>query len=192
LAELNPAAGKTDRDAEGRRNNRLADAPGPARDPGPWKSGDSLPTRRAPNIARKALEISAEIEPAGSEGVIVTQGGAARGYAIYLTHGKLAFAVREDGDLTTIVAKDPLGKGHFLVQATLHGDGALALVADGKQVAQGKAAGLITQQPRAGFSVGRAEFAAVGDYVTPNPFQGKVNNVRVKVTAVPEASGAKN
>ena len=70
--------------------------------------------------------------------------------------GKLAFAVRENGDLTTIVAKDPLGNGHFSVQATLHADGALALLVDGKQVAEGKAAGLIPQQPRAGFSVGTA------------------------------------
>ena len=134
------------------------------------------------------MEISAEIEPAGTEGVIVTQGGAAHGYAIYLTQGKLAFAVRENGDLTTIVAKDPLGNGHFLVQATLHEDGALALLVDGKQVAEGKAAGLIPQQPRAGFSVGTAGRGAVGDYVTPNPFKGKVTNVRVK-TAAQDATG---
>jgi hypothetical protein len=144
---------------------------------------------RAPNVARKALEISAEIEPAGTDGVIVTQGGAAHGYAIYLTQGKLAFAVRESRDLTTIVAKNPLGRGHFLVQATLHENGALALLVDGKQVAQGKAAGLIPQQPKAGFSVGTAGFAVVGDYVASNPFPGKVTNVRVKTTPVHEAAG---
>ena len=193
LAELNPAGGKTDRDGEGRRNNNVANV-GTADSPravGPWKSGDTLPSARAPWIARKPLEISAEIEPAGSEGVVVTQGGAAHGYVIYLTHGKLAFAVREKGDLTTIVAKDPLGSGHFLVQATLHADGALALLVDGKQVAAGKAPGLIPQQPRAGFWVGTAGRGAVGDYATPNPFHGKVTNVRVKTTTVPEAAGAK-
>ena len=57
--------------------------------------------------------------------MIVTQGGGARGYAIYLTAGKLAFAVREGGTLTAIVAKTPLGDGHFLVQATLQANGAL-------------------------------------------------------------------
>ncbi len=123
--------------------------------------------------------------------MVVTQGGAARGYAIYLTKGKLAFAVRENGDLTTIVAKEPLGKGHFLVQATLQEDGALALLVNGKQVATGKAAGLIPQQPGAGFSVGAAGLGAVGNYVAPNPFLGKVTNVRVKTTAVHKATGAK-
>jgi arylsulfatase len=171
LTQLNPAGGKTD-------------SPGAARAVGPWKSGDTLPSEQAPNIARKALEISADIEPNGAEGVIVTQGGAAFGYAIYLADGKLAFAVREKGELTTIVAKKPLGKGHFSVQAMLHEGGAMALLVDGKQVAEGKAAGPIPQQPKAGFLVGRAGGGVVGNYVAPNPFNGKVSNVRVTATAV--------
>jgi len=155
-------------------------AAGPSRAAGPWKSGDSLPNTQAPNIARKALEISAEIEPAGTEGIIVTQGGTGNGYAIYLADGKLAFAVREKGELTTIIAKEPLGNGHFLVRATLDEDGALTLLADGKQIAEGKAPGLIPQQPKAGFFVGKAGAGAVGEYQTPDPFDGKVTNVRVK------------
>ena len=184
LAELNPAGGKTDRDSEGPRGRIAAGSSGAVRPTGPWASGDSLPGAEAPDVARKALEILAEIEPAGTEGVIVTQGGAAHGYAIYLTDGKLAFAVREKKELTTIVAKEPLGKGHFLVQATLHEDGALELLVDGKPVAEGKAAGLIPQQPRAGFWVARAGPATVGDYQTPDPFDGKVTNVRVKTAGV--------
>jgi len=95
LAELNPAGGKMDRAGDVPRNNNLAGTSDSARAVGPWKSGDTLPSMRAPDIAQKALEISAEIEPTGTEGVVVTQGGAARGYAIYLTDGKLAFAVRK-------------------------------------------------------------------------------------------------
>ena len=53
----------------------------------------------------------------------------------------------------------------------------MALVVDGKEVARGEAGGLIAQQPAAGFAVGSAPFAAVGDYAMPNPFQGKVTDV---------------
>ena len=95
----------------------------------------------APAIGGKALEITAEIEPSGADGVVITQGGAARGYAIYLTQGKLAFAVRESKALTTITAKEPLGTGHFTVKATLHADGAMSLFVDDKQVAEGKTGG---------------------------------------------------
>ena len=77
------------------------------------------------------------------------------------------------------------------MRATVHEDGALALLVDGKQVAEGKAAGLIPQQPRVGFSVGAAANAAVGDYDIPSPFKGKVTNVRVKTTAVHDVTGGK-
>ncbi|HEV2972560.1 MAG TPA: sulfatase-like hydrolase/transferase [Pirellulales bacterium] len=183
LAELNPAAGKTDRENDGpRRNNRVA-VSGSASAVGPWKSGDSLPSAEAPSIGGKALEVSAEIEAEGTEGVIVSQGGPARGYAIYLTKGKLAFAVRQGTELTAINAKDPLGNGHFVIQAALRQDGAMTISVDGKQVAEGMANGLIRQQPGAGLTVGSSGKAAVGEYTAPNPFEGKVTNVRVKATA---------
>jgi arylsulfatase A len=180
LEELNPAGGKIDRDGGGGRNQRVAR--GSATAVGPWKSGDTLTAQQAPAIGGKALEISAEIEPAGTEGVVVQQGGGARGYALYLAHGKLAFAVRESGMLTTITAKEPLGTSHYAVKATLRAGGALALFIDGKQVAEGKAAGLIAPQPKAGLFVGSCGKGAVGDYTGPNPFKGKVSNVRVQAS----------
>jgi arylsulfatase A len=182
LEELNPAGGKTDKGGAAPRKRQVAS--GSAQAVGPWKSGDSLLGAQAPAIGGKALEISAEIEPAGNEGVIVQQGGGARGYAIYLTHGKLAFAVRENSTLTTIVAKEPLGEGRFRVKAALHVGGAMALFVDGKQVAEGKAGGLIALQPKAGLFVGHTGKAAVGEYATPNPFKGKMTNVRVKTNSV--------
>ena len=115
--------------------------------------------------------------------MIVTQGGGARGYAIYLTKDRLAFAVRQGGELTIIKAKDPLGNGHFLIQATLRDGGAMALLVDGKQVAEGNAGGLIRQQPQAGLTVGSAGQVGVGEYEVPNSFKGKVTSVRVKATA---------
>jgi hypothetical protein len=149
--------------------------------------GDELPEAEAPEVAGKALEITAEVESAGTSGVIVMQGGAAQGYAIYLKDGKLSFAVRESRELTTISAKEALGNGHFQVQAALHQDGAMTLAVDGKQVAEGKVAGPIPQQPRAGLFIGKAGGKAggnaVGEFDPPDPFSGKVTNVRVQAAA---------
>ncbi len=180
LAELNPLTGKADRDTDGQQPGKIA-----ARSVGPWKSGDTVAGPRAPEIANRPLDISAEIEPDGHDGLIVSQGGGARGYAVYLAGDKLAFAVREKSKLTTITAKEPLGSGRFSVEATLHADGALALLVDGKRVAEGKTDGLIGMQPKAGLSVGATGKAAVGDYAAPFTFAGKITNVRVK-TMTPE------
>lgn len=181
LNDLNPGAGKKDEEGP----NRVARANGgSARATGPWKSGDTLAGPEAPAVAGKPLDISAEIDPTGTSGVIVTQGGAAQGYAIYLTDGKLAFAVREARELTTIAAKEPLGNGHFQIQAMLGSDGKMTLSVDGKQVAEGKAAGPIPIQPRAGLSVGKAGVGkGPGDFETPTDFSGKIYNVRVNATS---------
>jgi arylsulfatase A len=186
LTELNPAGGKTDADgAGGNRRNRIAAAPStkPVSPTGPWASGDILTGAAAPNVSGKPLKISAEVDAAGTDGVIVAQGGPGNGYALFVKGGKLTFSVRETRELTTISAKEPLGNGHFQVQAILHQDGALGLSVNGKPVADGKAAGLIPQQPRAAFTVGKAGNAVVGDYPASTSFEAKVTNVQVNAAA---------
>jgi arylsulfatase A len=183
LAELNPGAGKTD-SGGGRLANR-----GTNTNPvGPWKTGDFLPSAQAPQVAGKALELSAEIDPTGADGVIVAQGAGAQGYALYLTGGKLAFAVRENKTLTTIVSKDPLGSGHFVIQATLRADGAMDLIANKTQLATGKAGGPIPIQPKAAFTVGTAGRGAVGEYDPSIVFKGKITNVTVNTVAANQPS----
>jgi arylsulfatase A-like enzyme len=159
------------------------DAPASVGSDGPWNSGDSVTGKRAPDVAGRPLEISANIDVTGNNGVIVSQGGLNQGFAIYLSEGKLSFAVRENKELTTIASNDTLGSGHFSVKATLASDGTLTLGVNGKQVALGKASGLIPQQPKAGLSVGNSDFGSVGDYDSPNPFAGKVADVRIKALA---------
>lgn len=183
LTELNPAGGK--KDEEGPR--RIAKAPtGSTTATGPWNAGDTLPGAQAPAIGGKPLEISAEVEATGSSGIIVSQGGPAQGYVLYLKDGKLAFAIRESREFTTIASKDALPSGHHQIQATLGADGAMVLRIDGNEAATGKAGGPIPQQPRAGLFIGKAgNGKSVGDFEAAGEFPGKVTNVRVK-TAQPD------
>ncbi|HEY2589327.1 MAG TPA: sulfatase-like hydrolase/transferase [Tepidisphaeraceae bacterium] len=180
LTQLDPAAGKKDEEGP-RRVARANGGAGSATATGPWKSGDTLRGPNAPAVAGKPLDVSADVESAGeTSGVIVTQGGAAQGYAIYLKDGKLAFAVRETRELTTIVAQDALAKGSHHIEATLAADGAMALLVDGQKAAEGKAPGPVPQQPRAGLFVGKPPARGpVVDLEAPAEFAGKITNVRV-------------
>jgi hypothetical protein len=60
---------------------------------GPYKNGDALNAKDAPQLANHALLVSAEIEPADTNGVIIAQGAGGNGYALYLKDGKPAFAI---------------------------------------------------------------------------------------------------
>jgi arylsulfatase A len=187
LAQLDPGAGKKDEEGTGRMARGAKGGAGSATATGPWKSGDILRGPAAPAIADKPLDVSADVESAGdgtSAGIIVTQGGAAQGYAIYLKDGKLAFAVREARELTTIAAPDALANGSHHIEATLASDGTMALLVDGKKAAEGKAPGPIPQQPRAGLFVGKLPARGpVVDLEAPAEFGGKITNVRVNAAA---------
>lgn len=146
---------------------------------GPWRAGDVLGRADAPSVANRPWVLTAQIEPKGPNGVIVAQGGTAHGYALYLQDGKPAFALRIARQLTTIRANEPLGSGRFTVEARLADDGRMTLSVEGRQVAEGRAPGLLTAQPARGLAVG-SDDGPVGDYAAPNRFTGKIENVTLR------------
>ncbi|MCW5560069.1 MAG: sulfatase-like hydrolase/transferase, partial [Verrucomicrobiae bacterium] len=151
-----------------------------ARQQGPWKKGDRLSSEDAPQVGGRALQISARVGLPG-DGVIVAQGANQHGYALYLHDGKLAFAVRASGELTVVETKTRVDRQHFVAQADLANDGRIRLSIDGQTVAEGRAPGLIPDQPGDGFTVGSDANGAVGEYASPNPFPGEVEDVRVLI-----------
>ena len=55
----------------------------------------------------------------------------------------------------------------------------MTLAIDGRTVAQGKAAGLISRQPMEDFCVGHDNRMAVGEYVAPARFNGTIKNLKI-------------
>lgn len=172
-------------DGNGRRrpDGRLggnAQATSNASKTGPWKSGDVLSGEESPEIAGKAFTISAEIESERvPQGVILAQGGTARGYALHVQDGKLLFSVRSGGDLSTITSTEPLEAGSHKLEASLGADGQVILKVDGRPVGEGKVNGSIGQRPGEGLTVGDDGRTPVGQYTAPHSFTGKVANVSV-------------
>ncbi|MDB6171032.1 MAG: arylsulfatase family protein [Chthoniobacteraceae bacterium] len=148
---------------------------------GPWKTGDSLSGQESPQIARHSLSIAARIDDGTPNGVIVAQGARKNGFALYLKDGKLAFALRIQGELTAITSNKAVGPGAHSLEARLGADGKVVLLIDGESAGEGNAPGSIPSQPGEGLTVGSDGKGAVGDYSAPNDFTGKVDNVTVKV-----------
>ena len=140
--------------------------------------GDTLASGEAPQIAGKALLISAQVEPKSVSGVIVAQGGSQIGYALHLREGKLVFTVREHSQLISIMAAET-PPARFRLEARLTRDGAMTLAVDGETVASGKASGLITAQPQEDFCVGFDNGRPVGDYDGKPHFRGAISELKV-------------
>ncbi len=131
-----------------------------------------------PQLVGKALTITCTVTPKSPGGVILAQGGDQRGYALYLDEGKPTFIVRQQGTLYTAAAPTA-PTGTFSLEAHLEKDGAMTLAVNGTIVANAKAPGVFTVQPKDELSIGEDTQSAVGDYKLPFPLEGKVENVKV-------------
>ncbi len=140
--------------------------------------GGTLPSDEAPQIAGKALTISAQVSPESPSGVIVAQGGSKCGYALHLSKGQLVFTVCEHGRAVSVSTKE-LPQGRFQFEARLARDGTMTLVTDGKVAATGKASGSITVQPVEDFCLGFDNGRPVGEYDGHPLFRGSISKLKV-------------
>ena len=144
-----------------------------------FRAGEHLNGDVAPQIADRALIITARFDTQQQDGVIIAQGGLAHGYALYVQDGELLFAVRRNQSLT-IVSGGKISEGRHKATATFAKTGDVELVVDDRPAATGKAAGAIALTPVDGLYVGADRGAPVGLYEVPNSFGGMIESVTVK------------
>ncbi len=144
------------------------------------KAGDHLERESAPHVARRAFTITAKFEGDGQDGVIVAQGGSSQGYALFVREGKLVFALRRAGVLTSVSAGE-VSKGAHAAMARVSATGELSLTLDGQSAAGAKAAGVLPTMPQDGLEVGRDDGGLVGGYGAENSFKGRISAVEVRL-----------
>lgn len=141
------------------------------------QAGADLAKEEAPQIAEQAFKVTVELETPAGDGVLVAQGGAAHGWAMYMKDGTLHWVTRRANKSEEATA--PVGQARSL-SATLSRDGTVTLQADGREVAK-KKVGLVKQMPLDGLQVGSDQAGAVGDYTAPFAYKGKVKRVLIQV-----------
>jgi arylsulfatase len=144
------------------------------------KKGDRLARSEAPAVARRAFSISAEFDAGRGDGVIVAQGGTARGYALFVQQGRLVFLVRAGAEPASISTPTALS-GPRSALAQLTRDGKMTLAVDGKVVADGNAGGPIPTMPVDGLDVGCDSEGLVGPYGEDNSFKGELRSVTIEL-----------
>ena len=142
------------------------------------KMGDHLDRAHAPAIAGRGFTITARFEAEEPQGVIVAQGGTARGYALFVEDGKLVFLVRAAGQATRVATPDAVKGAHTAV-ARFDRSGTLTLALDGQPAVSGQAPGLIEPMPVDGLEVGSDQGGPVGPYPADHQFRGTIESVRI-------------
>ena len=126
----------------------------------------------APQLQGKPFTVTATVQSPRPDGVVIAQGGKAFGYALYFIDGRPAFAYRNRGTLTTLIAKEAVSD-RITLAASVDAR-AITLTVNGVKAAEVASPGLLEQQPAIGLSVGFDSIHPVGDYEVPNRFNGRV------------------
>ncbi|MEM8667152.1 MAG: PQQ-binding-like beta-propeller repeat protein [Planctomycetota bacterium] len=138
-----------------------------------------FPKTASLNPAGKPITVEAWVTSTRQQGVIVARGGPAEGFALVLKGGRPTFHIRADDSLKTIQGKKRIiGGWHHLV-GVLGKDKSMRLYVDGEMVAEGMATSLLTGDPAQAMEIGVDAQTAVGDYQSPSPFTGIIDEVRL-------------
>jgi arylsulfatase len=162
---------------------------------------DRIPLAVAPELTARAHRLTAEIEvpPAGSDGVIVAEGGRYGGFSLYVKDGKLIYENNTFGTVHERITADaalPAGHATVTVQFTpdasggimailarkIPGPGQATLLVNGKQVGQthfSKFGGFASSIDEP-LDIGRDSGSPVSaSYDSPNPYAGRVTRVTI-------------
>ena len=164
--------------------------------------GGTIAGRQIPDFADHQISFVADVKPQQMgrgplQGVLISHGANRDGYAVFIQDGKLNFQVNQRGRKTIISSTDELPRA-FTVKASLLADGKMTLSVDGKQVAEGKAAGLFAAVPDGIIRFGNNRqrrygdapaIPNVGNYPDDFDFTGILDNGRLVIvnTQEPEA-----
>ena len=147
--------------------------------------GSYVQVRSTPklNPKGKPITIEAWVTTTKQQGVIVARGGPAQGYALTLKGGKPNFLVRAGDELSKVVGgKRIIGGWHHIV-GVLAEDKSMKLYVDGQLAGEGKAKKLLTGDPAQPMEIGIDGGTAVGEYKSPFPLTGLVDEVRLYFAA---------
>ncbi len=144
------------------------------------KAGTDLPKPQAPMLKDKAFTVSIKIAKPGTQGVLVAQGGSSAGFSIYQKAGKVWFAVRRNGQLSTVSTSAPKQAGTLKV--TLNKDASVTIAYENQTQSSGKVSGLLNAMPADGIQVGTDLAGIVGDHQADFAFDGELQNVLLTIS----------
>ncbi len=164
-----------------------ADRPGGPKKPKPAKPidwdktriGDVIPASQAPNVSGRAFTLSATIDSADAAGVLISHGGSAIGYSLYITAEKRAvFAIRSGKEGVSRL-QVPLKGEAIRLTCGIDKEGKMFLQTnDDKAITI--ASRFLSRHPSEAMSIGHDEANAVDTQSPEAYYPGKLSDLRLE------------
>ena len=150
-------------------------------------NGDGeLSRKEAPYVPGNGFTVEVTLEELGTEGVLVAQGGSARGWALYQgkngEHSKVTFRIRSGNGEGSAVSLGRVPKNTKTITAVLFSDGRVRFKFNGKyRGGRSSTTPVVDRMPIDGLQVGRDEGGLVGDYGKHNAYDGEIKSVVIEL-----------
>jgi hypothetical protein len=145
-----------------------------------FKKG-AVPNNKAPYIQGRGIEVNVAFSYSGSDGVLVAQGGASEGYALWVKDGIPQWTVKRTDEGTTIAGGNKLSSGKHSLSVVQDKKGMAVLKLDGKEIAKGSVGWSFKMQPHDTLSVGIDSGSPVTDYGKSKRYTGDIDQVEIKL-----------
>jgi len=145
------------------------------------KLGDTFTSASLPDISSKAFSIQAtvEIEPGGKpNGIILTHGGSAVGYALYAKDGNLFFTVRLGANA---VQKIAFGSPRKKMEITASLTKEKLSIQVGEKSVEAKSHGLLSRHPQEDICVGHDDKNPVDAEAPSTRINGKLTDLKFSI-----------
>lgn len=143
------------------------------------KAGADLPQNKSPMLKGKAFSMTVRLAEAGTQGVLVAQGGTAAGYSLYQKDGKLWFCQRIKGKASTISGTAPTSG--CTLEFRQDKNGSVTIKAGDSLLLSGDVPGPLDTMPIDGLQIGQDTGGWVGDYSSNFKYDGKIEQVRLLI-----------
>jgi len=140
---------------------------------------DTINAENAPLIADTPFTLTCELTTAQRDAILIAHGGASTGYTLYLSGGKLIWAIRHGKTLTTAETEYPADNQPHRITATLGKKGQLTLQLDQNPPVTATSPGLLRTQPKEDFCLAHDNKMPVATYTAKGKFEGKIANLRM-------------
>ena len=143
--------------------------------------GKNLNGGNAPYLTGRGIELKVPFSYDGTDGVLIAQGGASNGYALWLKAGVPQWSVAHNDALATVAAKTKLAKGSATLHVHQTPKGQVTIKLDGKEIAKGKVEGPFPSQPFDGLTVGQDGGSELQSYGNNKPYQAALGPIQLKL-----------
>jgi len=147
------------------------------------KHGDVLEQTKAPNVVNKSFRIELGLSEDFTEGVVISHGGTAHGWSLFLMDGSPCFSARINGELVVLKSTKKLLVGNSGKQLICEytKTGKITVTAGNEVLLQGDLGSSIVEMPLDPLEVGKDTNGIVGPYMNGFDSNGRVVKAVVKL-----------